>query len=126
ALHTRSRSRSALGSSKPDENQWRDFHACLRVVSRSRSQRHSVRLFSVGMIATKRNGRSRFNGNSFNATATSLVEDFPANFLTTWPRLVIEQTGRRWILCQLMSARQTRRRSQFWDVAAGLPARAAG
>jgi len=49
----------------------------------------------------------RFNGNSFNVTATSLVEDFPANFLTTWPRLMIEQTGRRWILCQLMSAIQT-------------------
>src|SRR6266576_2025626 len=63
--------------------------------------------FSLGMIAPKRNGRSRFNGNSFNATATSLVEDFPANFLTTWPRLMIEQTGRRWILCQLMSAIQT-------------------
>ena len=59
------------------------------------------------MIAIKRNGRSRFNGNSFNATATWLVEDFPANFLTTWPRLMIEQTGRRWILCQLISAIQT-------------------
>ena len=59
------------------------------------------------MIAIKRNGRSRFNGNSFNATATWLVEDFPTNFLTTWPRLMIEQTGRRWILCQLISAIQT-------------------
>jgi hypothetical protein len=66
------------------------FHACLRVVSRSRFQRHSVKLFSAGMIAIKRNGRSRCNGNSFNATAISLVEDFPANFLTTWPRLMIE------------------------------------
>ena len=106
-LQIRPRSRSAFGSSKPDEKQWRRSHACLCAKRRSPSQRHSVTLCSDGIIAIKRKGHSRRSRNATNAVAISLVEDFPANFLTTWPRLMIEQTGRRWILCQLMSARQT-------------------
>ena len=107
ASHTRPRSRSAFGSSKPDENQWRSSHACLCAKRRSRSQRHSVTLCSDGIIAIRRNGSSRRSGNAANPMAISSSEDFAANALTTWPRLAIERTGCWSILCQLTNARHT-------------------
>ena len=105
--HTRPRSSSALGSSKPDENQWWRSHALLRVERRSRFQRHSVTFFSDGIIAIRRNGRSRRSDSAANPVSISSAEDFAANALTTWPRLRIERAGSRSTVCQLMSARHT-------------------
>src|SRR5438128_7597384 len=77
------------------------------MVNHSEFQRHSVTIFSDGTTPINRKEHSLHSGSFFSPFAISLTEDFPANSLTTSPRLMTSCFGSRATRCQLINARQT-------------------